>query len=337
MTLHLLTTALMAPAFFFGCTSESPQTGGTEQTASPSAPSVPSAPSGSPHTNRPPIVRSARIVPVPVLLNGSAMVQVEAEDPDGDPVAIRRQWLVNGNPIEGETGPSLVPRMLKRGDLLTVEVTPLDNLVAGTPYRTDPVPVANTPPQVTRVALDPSPVRVGDALHAKAEGLDPDGDSIRYSFKWWRNNLPLSEGEEGTLQTAAFARGDTIVALATPYDAAGPGKPKYSEEITISNSPPTITSVPPTAINEGRYNYAVIAVDQDGDPLTYLLQTAPPGMTIDAASGRIEWQITAQTTGTQRVRIGVEDGHEGRAFQEFDLTPSAPPPPRRGATGRSPG
>ncbi|TLY40278.1 MAG: hypothetical protein E6K58_12145, partial [Nitrospirae bacterium] len=190
MTLHLLTTALMAPAFFFGCTSESPQTGGTEQTASPSAPSVPSAPSGSPHTNRPPIVRSARIVPVPVLLNGSAMVQVEAEDPDGDPVAIRRQWLVNGNPIEGETGPSLVPRMLKRGDLLTVEVTPLDNLVAGTPYRTDPVPVANTPPQVTRVALDPSPVRVGDALHAKAEGLDPDGDSIRYSFKWWRNNLP---------------------------------------------------------------------------------------------------------------------------------------------------
>src|SRR5213592_4432236 len=262
LTLHLLTTALMAPAFFFGCTSESPQTGGTEQAASPSAPSVPSVPSGSPRTNRPPIVRSAKIVPVPVVLNGSAMVQVEAEDPDGDPVAIRRQWLVNGHPIEGETVPSLVPRHLKRGDLLSVEVTPLDNLAAGAPYQTDPVPVGNTPPEVTRVVLDPTPVRVGDPLHAKAEGLDPDGDSIRYSFKWWRNNLPVSEGEEGTLQTAAFSRGDTIVALATPYDAAGPGKPKYSEEITISNSPPTITSVPPTAINEGRYNYAVIAVDQ---------------------------------------------------------------------------
>src|SRR5256884_4106335 len=118
----------MAPAFFFGCTSESPQTGGTEQTASPSAPSVPSAPSGSPHTNRPPIVRSARIVPVPVLLNGSAMVQVEAEDPDGDPVAIRRQWLVNGNPIEGETGPPLVPRRPQRGGLRSVGGAPPDNL-----------------------------------------------------------------------------------------------------------------------------------------------------------------------------------------------------------------
>jgi hypothetical protein len=268
------------------------------------------------------------------------MVQVEAEDPDGDPVAIRRQWLVNGHPIEGETGPSLalVPRRLKRGDLLTVEVTPLDNLAAGTPYRTDPVPVGNTPPEATRVALDPSPVRVGDALHAKAEGLDADGDSVRYTFKWWRNNLPQPQGEEGTLQTAAFARGDTLVALATPHDAAGPGKSKYSEEITISNSPPTITSAPPTAINAGRYDYAVAAVDADGDPLTYLLQTAPPGMTIEAASGRIEWQITAQTTGTHRVRVNVEDGHAGRAFQEFELTPSSPPPPRRGgATGRSPG
>ncbi|MGH7250474.1 MAG: Ig-like domain-containing protein [Nitrospiraceae bacterium] len=276
-------------------------------------------------------------MPVPVVLNGSAMVQVEAEDPDGDPVAIRRQWLVNGHPIEGETGPSLVPRRLKRGDLLSVEVTPLDNLAAGTPYRTDPVPVGNTPPEVSKVVLDPSPVRVGDPLHAKAEGLDPDGDPIRYTFKWWRNNQPQLEGEEGTLQTAGFARGDTIVALATPHDAAGPGKSKYSGEITISNSPPTITSAPPTAINAGRYEYAVTAVDADGDPLTYALQTAPPGMTIDAVGGRIEWQITAQTTGAHRVRVGVEDGHEGRAFQEFDLTPTSPPPPRRGASGHPPG
>src|SRR2546430_17626202 len=103
---HLLTAALLAPAFFFGCPSESPQTGGTEQTASPSAPSVPSASSGSPHTNRPPIVRSAKIVPVPVVLNGSAMVQVEAEDPDGDPVAIPRPWPADGHPHEGDTRPS---------------------------------------------------------------------------------------------------------------------------------------------------------------------------------------------------------------------------------------
>src|SRR2546427_6661746 len=97
LRLHLLTTALLAPPFLFGCTSESPQTGGTEQAASPSPPSVPSVPSGSPRTNRPPIVRSAKIVPVPAVLNGSAMVQVEAGDPDRDPVAVPPQWLVNGH------------------------------------------------------------------------------------------------------------------------------------------------------------------------------------------------------------------------------------------------
>jgi len=327
----------MAPLLFFGCTAESPQGSGPEQGASSSAPSAFSLSVESPGTNRPPIVRSAKIVPVPVVLNRSAMVQVEAEDPDGDPVAIRRQWLVNGKPIEGETGPSLTAKHLKRGDVLTVEVTPLDNLAAGTPYVTEPAPVGNTPPEVTRVVLDASTVRVGGAVHAKAEGLDPDGDPLRYTFKWWRNSQPLFGGEDGTLQTTAFARGDTIVAQATPYDTAGPGKPKYSEEVTISNSPPTITSVPPTVISEGRYEYAVAAVDADGDPLTYLLQTAPSDMTIEATTGRIEWRITAQTTGTHRVRVRVEDGHEGNAFQEFDLTPTLPPPRRGGSTGRSPG
>src|SRR2546427_417705 len=167
LRIHLLTAALLAPAFFFGCTSESPQTGGPEQTASPSAPSVPSAPSGSPHTNRPPLVRSARIVPVPVLLNGSAMVQVEAEDPDGDPVAIRRQWLVNGHPIEGETGPSLVPRHLKRGDLLSVEVTPPAPGNPSTPRRSR-----------FRTALPPSPLSL-PRRSMRGDTTMPSSRSIR--------------------------------------------------------------------------------------------------------------------------------------------------------------
>src|SRR2546422_11539720 len=93
LRVHLLTAALLVPPFLFGCTSESPQTGGTEQAASPSAPSVPSVPSGSPRTNRPPLVRSAKIVPVPVVLNGSAMGPGEAGEPGGDPVAVRPRRL----------------------------------------------------------------------------------------------------------------------------------------------------------------------------------------------------------------------------------------------------
>ena len=109
----------------------------------------------------------------------------------------------------------------------------------------------------------------------------------------------------------------------TPHDFAGSGKARFAEQITIANSSPKITSIPPTTINQGRYEYAVAANDPDGDPLTYTLQTAPSGMTIDKSTGRIEWRIAAETKGTHRVRLVVEDDRNGHAFQEFDL--SLPP------------
>ncbi len=304
-----LVYSLFPLAFIIGCTSESSQSG----TAS-----------GSSQTNRPPVVQSARIVPSPLVLSGPVSVQVEAVDPDRDAVTFRHQWLVNGNPIEGQTGLTLEPHMLKQGDSVAVEVIPSDGKTQGQPYRTQAVPVANTPPEVTRVALEPAEVRLGDRVHVKVEGSDADRDDIRYTFKWWRNNAPLSEGEESALDTTGFSRGDRIVVQVTPHDFAGPGKARFAEEITIGNSPPKITSTPPSTVSHGRYEYAVTASDPEGDPLTYTLQTAPAGMTIDKVTGRIEWRVTTETKGTHRVKVAVEDDRKGHAFQEFDLSLATP-------------
>ena len=258
------------------------------------------------------------------MLSGPVSVQVDAVDPDRDAVTFRHQWLVNGNPIAGQTGSTLAPDLLKRGDSVAVAVIPSDGKSQGPPYRTQAVAVANTPPEVTRIALEPAEVRIGDRLRAQVEGSDADRDEVRYTFKWWRNNAPLSEGEESALDTTGFARGDRILVQATPHDHAGPGKARFAEQITIGNSPPKITSIPPTTISQGLYEYAVAANDPDGDPLTYTLQTAPSGMTIDKTTGRIEWRIAAETKGTYRVRVVVEDDRNGHAFQEFELS-LAPP------------
>ncbi|MFM8552287.1 MAG: Ig domain-containing protein [Nitrospiraceae bacterium] len=56
-----------------------------------------------------------------------------------------------------------------------------------------------------------------------------------------------------------------------------------------------------------------------GDPLTYSLETAPPGMVIDKTSGRIVWQVPPGIQGSHRVRVVVRDNHQGQGFQEFDL------------------
>ena len=58
-------------------------------------------------------------------------------------------------------------------------------------------------------------------------------------------------------------------------------------------------------------------------PRNYLfkLETAPAGMAIDNKTGRIDWQVPPGNKDTQRIRVMVEDGHKGHAFQEFTLTP----------------
>ncbi len=304
-----LAYSLLPLAFLSGCTSESSQ---------------PGTASGSSQANRHPTIQSAVIVPNPVVRSGPISVHVEAVDPDRDALTFRHQWLLNGNPIEGQTGPTLAPDLIKRGDLVAVDVIPSDGKTQGPPYRTKEVAVGNTPPAVIQIVLEPSEIRAGDQLRAKVEADDADRDEIQYTFKWWRNNAPLKEGDESVLDTTGFTRGDTILVQATPRDYVGPGKARFAEQITIANSPPRITSIPPTVINQGRYEYAVTASDSDGDSMTYTLETAPAGMSIDKTTGRIEWRIAVETKGTHRVRVVVEDDRKGHAFQDFDLS-LAPP------------
>ncbi|MEW6246808.1 MAG: cadherin repeat domain-containing protein [Nitrospirota bacterium] len=281
---------------------------------------------GSPpaRNNHLPSVRSARIVPVPPVLSEPVSVQVEGEDLDRDPLTFRYQWLVNGEPLPGAIGHQLSPDTLKRGDRVSVEVIPFDGKGQGAPYRTEPVIVGNTLPVVSRVTIEPGQIRVGDVLQAQVEGTDADHDEVRYRFRWWKNNRLVSEGEENTFDTAGFLRDDVVAVSVIPRDGGGEGKEVFSPTMTIANSPPKITSVPHSIIQQGHYLYTVTAVDPEGDPVSFSLPTAPPGMTIDQKTGRVDWRIPPESKGSYRVKVVVQDDRGGWAFQEFDLSLSAP-------------
>lgn len=262
--------------------------------------------------------------------NDTVSLDVSVEDPDGERVTLHYQWLANGNPIQGQTSASLTLSDVKRGDRVSAELIPVDARgLSGPMYRTDTVEVANTPPAVTRIVLEPAAARAGDLLLAKVEGSDPDGDPVKYVFQWWRNGnpvtAPVKNEEQRTLATEGFARGDSIVTGVTPYDAAGPGKVAYSEPIVLANRAPVITSSPSAPAAQGLFEYVVTATDPDNDALTFKLETAPSGMTIESGTGKISWQIPSGLTSPQQVRVSVDDGNQGQAFQEFTLTP--PPAP----------
>ena len=89
---------------------------------------------------------------------------------------------------------------------------------------------------------------------------------------------------------------------------------------SLGNSPPQIVSNPAALTNREQYEYVVQAKDVDGDSVSYGLETGPPGMTIDKATGQVTWKLTPGVRGTHRVKIMAEDGQGGTAWQEFELS-----------------
>lgn len=276
--------------------------------------------------NRPPVVTMAMIVNTPLSQSAPAAVQIQSEDPEREAVLFHYQWYVDNTPLAGQTNATLPPEFFRRGQTVFVEIVPTDATSKGQLYRTASVVVENTSPRVTAVSLVPPTARAGDRLEAQVEANDPDHDRVDLTYKWYRNDAVVKEGEEQFLDTIGFTARDKIVVEVTASDPVGSAHSSKSELLTLGNSGPTILSTPPTAAVQERFDYSVKAHDPDGDPLTYHLEVAPPGMTISSGTGHIGWQISPDQEGTFHVKVVAKDGHGGLATQEFDLTLTATTP-----------
>lgn len=276
--------------------------------------------------NRPPVVTMAVIVNTPLSQSAPAAVQIQSEDPEREAVLFHYQWYVDNAPIAGQTNATLRPEFFRRGQTVFVEIVPTDGTSKGELYRTASVVVGNTSPKVTAVSLVPPTARAGDRLEAHVEVSDLDHDRIDLSFKWYRNDTLIKEGEDSFLDTTGFAAPDTIAVEVTASDPDGFANASRSHTLTLDNSGPTIVSTPPTAAVKERFDYSLRALDPDGDPLTYHLEMAPPGMAISSDTGHIGWQISTDQQGTFHVKVVAKDGHGGLATQEFDLTLTATTP-----------
>jgi hypothetical protein len=269
--------------------------------------------------NHPPIIRAVTLQPTPLVLTQPIIAQVDAQDIDRNPLSFRYRWIVNGEPIRNQDGEQLPPELLKRGDVLSVEIRAHDGTVESSPFTTEPVVVGNSPPVVAHLVIEPESDSSGVRVQARADISDVDGDFIRVSYRWWKNDALVQEGDEAELDTAGFSRGDTVSVEAVAFDGAQKGKAVRSVPIRMGNISPRIVSAPAKSIVNNRYDYQVVATDAESDVITFSLETAPPGMTIDEHKGFVSWQISPDQIGVHKVRILAKDSQGAVTFQEFEL------------------
>jgi hypothetical protein len=254
-------------------------------------------------------------------------VRVDAQDLDGQNIRFRYQWLINGKVAEGKTDATLPPQILKRGDQVAVEVTPSDGIADGEVFRTVAVPVVNTPPVIQRASVEVDASTRGRYLVAHTEVVDLDSDSFTVTYRWKQNERVIQEGELDRLDITGFSAKDTIGIEVLVSDGAPNGVSSRSTQFKTENSAPTIVSTPPPASGNGPYTYLVQATDADGDPVTYGLEQAPPGMSIDPATGQVRWPLSPDLAGAHRIRVIAQDDRGGIGAQEFELSLAPPPAP----------
>ncbi|MFH1719589.1 MAG: Ig-like domain-containing protein [Planctomycetota bacterium] len=274
--------------------------------------------------NHPPTVEANSVTvqedtPTPITLTGS--------DRDADPLT----YGVLTGPSQGTlsgTVPNLTysPRDNFSGkDSFTFKVSDgkIDSAAATISIAVMPV---NDPPTAnddSAKAQEDVPVVAIDVL---ANDTDVDNGRLTVIDATQGSNGSVTINTDGTLAYAPnrnFCGTDTFTY--TLSDGNG-GTATAAVTVTIEavNDAPSITSKPvETTRVWASYLYTVRAKDPDaGDTLTYSLTRKPEGMTINPATGLIEWGPTSAQAGSHDVVVTVADSNRIRAFdtQSFTVT-----------------
>ena len=227
-------------------------------------------------------------------------------------------------PLSGCKGDKGEPPAQKPQETQIAEIAPVqqkpEGSVVAEPGKKEEEADKNTLPEVVSINLSPKLVYPGTKIKAEVEGRDEDGDAVSFTYEWKKNDRVIPNIVLDELDTTAFKKGDLITLYVAPFDGKEKGKMRWSTTVMIANRPPEITSFPPTGVANGKYIYEVKANDEDGDTLSYSLEYAPPGMTIDPSTGIIQWNIPSDAKDSYSFRIVVTDG-DGKAFQGLTLNP----------------
>lgn len=228
----------------------------------------------------------------------TANIDVDAVDPDGDPITYSYAWYLNGVATAYTSNP-LPDSATTRGETWTVYVSADDGYGAGA-AGSDSIVIDNGAPSVTSVTISPATAYTSDTLTAVPSGFsDPDGDAEAYHYQWYLDGYALSGATDATLAGTYFARGDDITVEVWPWDGAAEGASVTSGTRTIANSPPSdpVIAVSPERPEPGtdlECQVVTPATDADGDTVSYVYSWTKNGSATGLTSATVGGSYTGE-------------------------------------------
>lgn len=276
--------------------------------------------------NHPPSISS---VPPTSAVNGELyQYQVIAIDEDGDALIYELLEAPNGMALTGNLV-QWTPAIVQVGSVHSVKIQVVDARGA---HAVQSLGVAvnesasvggrNIHPQIT--SQPTSPAQVGTEYLYTVVVVDTDTDLLTYELLAGPSGMELNNNQLSWTASSSQVGVHSIILQVSDGEAlATQSFNLVATAVSVNNSAPQITSQPDRSIEANySYSYQVVAVDMDGDSLTYVLLQAPVGMTV-SSEGLIGWSPSLENVGTHSITVDVTDGY-ARASQAFDVTVMAP-------------
>ncbi len=185
----------------------------------------------------------------------------------------------------------------------------------------------NGPPVIEGLYIEPRDPEPGARASVRVDARDPDGDPIRFEYRWTRNGEPLSQQPSAALNDAV--KGDRLEVVVTASDGKSDSEPRRAST-RVANRPPRLYTVhleAPDGVRAGGTLTATPeALDPDGDELSYRYEWRVNG---DVRGEEPSLELSGLNRGDEIVAVAwADDGEDESEARESQVAKLGNGPPR---------